>query len=142
MPQGQKRVHSWRKCTAPVCKICMGKHHALVCLVLKGEQKVLSIEQNYQDDDNYDDQEEDHTTENPDEDEDDYDDQIQEEQDSLEVMCLTTAFGPESVETKCPNEDSESDDDQSAKTQAVLPKPKIKQLSTQPSTAPTKVTKA
>ena len=60
----------------------------------------------------------------------------------LEVMCLTTNFGPESVEAECPNEDSESDDDQTAKTQAVLPKPKIKQLSTQPSTAPSKVSKA
>ena len=57
-------------------------------------------------------------------------------------MCLTTAFGPESVEEECPNEDSESDDDQTAKTQAVLPKPKIKQLSTQPPTAPSKVSQA
>ena len=114
--------HSWRTCTDPVCKKCVGKHRALVCLVQKGEHKVLSTEQNHQDDNDYDDQQEedfehyhlgeqdDHTTENPDEDEDDYDDQIQEEQDSLEVMCLTTAFGPESVETECPNEDSESDD--------------------------------
>ena len=51
------------------------------------------------------------------------------------------AFGPESVETECPNEDSESDENQSAKTQALLPKPKIKQLSTQPPTAPSKVSK-
>ena len=57
-------------------------------------------------------------------------------------MCLTIAFGPESVETECPNEDSESDYDQSAKIQAVFPKSKIKQLSTQPSTAPSKVHKA
>lgn len=34
----------------------MGKNHALVCLVQKGEKKVLSTEQNDQDDDDYDDQ--------------------------------------------------------------------------------------
>ena len=57
-------------------------------------------------------------------------------------MSIPTTYVPESVEAESPNEESESDDDQTAKTQAVLPKPKIKQLSTQPPTAPSKVSQA